>query len=390
MKTRPRIKRIIMIGDSLSDRGTMFKEKLFGFIPMKILSGLKGKTPDDSFTNGFPWSDHLITALANKFTIKKLKTEKGLDNADISDGIINCDAHIKPVIDNYYNLKNDLFVNYDGHNFIRNYTIGGLTSYDYSWIPSTSISRFFSRLILPNLQGECKKLLNYDKIHHLSNKFKAETLIIEWSGANDLITVNARPSKKEADAAVKARINNMKKLIKNGYENFVIFNLPDLSLTPRYQSKSDEERENARICSEYFNKKLNAACKKLRRENPDCCIQVFDVNEQFHDMYYHPEKYNLDAKKRNQPYTTSPDFKIKADSTSPSEGYMFWDDVHITADVHAILAKAILQKYERIFEFVAPDKKEKYKNGFFFRNRNIKKANDDFYIELESKNKFSL
>lgn len=392
MKTRPRIKRIIMIGDSLSERGTMFREKLFGFIPMKILSGLKGKTPDDSFTNGFPWSDHFITALANKFTIKKLKTEKGLDDADIADGIINDDAHIRPVIDNYYNLKNDLFVNYDGENFIRNYTIGGLTAHDYSWLPSTSISRFFSRLILPTLQGECKKLLNYDKVHHLSSKFKAETLIIEWSGANDLITVNARPSKKEADGAVKARINNLRKLINNGYSNFILFNLPDLSLTPRYQAKNEKERENARVCSEYFNEELNAACMKLREEYPDCCIQLFDANKEFQDMFHHPEKYNLDKDKRHQPYTTSADFKIKENSTSPADGYMFWDAVHPTADVHAFLAQKILQEYENVFEFIAPDekKKEKYKNGFFFQRKHMKKANDDFYMDLSSKNKMSI
>lgn len=398
MNARPIISCIIMMGDSLSDRGTMYDEKLFGIIPMSLLSGLQGKSPGDSFTNGFPWSDHFIAALANEFTIKKIKKEKYFDSTDIADALITQDSHIKPLIDQYYNLKDDSFVDYDGVNFVRNYTVGGLSAHNYKWAPTINIGRFVTRLILPTLNEEYNKLIEYDKENYLSAEHKAKTLVIEWSGANDLITVNEKPSKLEANKAVRDRIANMEKLIKQGYSNFVLFNLPDLSLTPRFQAKSDDERENARICSENFNKKLALACEKMRHKYPACNIQLFDADKEFQDMFYHPEKYNLEMSKRNQPYTKSDEFKIKKDSTSPADGYMFWDDVHPTADVHAYLASKFLDTYSDVFDFVAPDlhKKEmdegesypSMNRNNFFRHAIRRKANDDFYVDLSAgKNK---
>ena len=68
-------------------------------------------------------------------------------------------------------------------------------------------------------------------------QIKIKTLVIEWSGANDLITVNLHPNIKTAQRAVNARIENIEKLIEQGYQHFVLINLSDLSLTPRYQNK---------------------------------------------------------------------------------------------------------------------------------------------------------
>ena len=122
------------------------------------------------------------------------------------------------------------------------------------------------------------QLLNYDKQHHISNEQKAETLIMEWSGANDLVTVNAEPSIAEADRAIAARIDNVKKLIAAGYRNFVLFNLPNLSLTPRYQALSKEAQDNAKKCTDYFNEQLKKACEQLNEDYPHCSIDPFDIN----------------------------------------------------------------------------------------------------------------
>ncbi len=45
---------------------------------------------------------------------------------------------------------------------------------------------------------------------NVSMEDKAKTLIIEWSGANDLITVNKRPERKAVDKAIQARVANLK------------------------------------------------------------------------------------------------------------------------------------------------------------------------------------
>ncbi len=84
---------------------------------------------------------------------------------------------------------------------------------------SSSITRFFTRLIASTLKEMRDAIISYDNQNKISSKQKAETLIIEWSGANDLVTLNAKPSKEEVDKAIAARVENIKQLISKGYRN---------------------------------------------------------------------------------------------------------------------------------------------------------------------------
>ncbi len=70
--SRVQIKQLIMMGDSLSDRGTLNKKLLFGCISLSKLSGLAGHSPEGRFTNGMVWSDHVSAEIASDFTIKRL------------------------------------------------------------------------------------------------------------------------------------------------------------------------------------------------------------------------------------------------------------------------------------------------------------------------------
>jgi|GEM_PF-1597208 len=344
---RPPIKRIIIMGDSLSDRGFMEKDEWGGFIPMNVLSGLKGKSPDGRFTNGYTWSDALAAILAAEFKFARVKTYNDyIRNDDKSDGLLahdhkllavmgddpdNClsqpgrmkrslsehDIHRenKPVQAETphhqdFNLDDYLGITYNGKTWIRSFCKGGLMAYDYAWKISNSISRFFSRLILPTLDGMRRMLLESDLEIGTTWADKQTTMIIEWSGANDLITVNREPSEREADNAVAARIKNMRKLIHAGYKHFTLFNLPDLSLTPRFQAKSQADRDNAARCSDYFNARLAGECIRMANEFPDCNITVLDINSQFKEMYNNPEKYGFDRDKLTTPFTLSKDFRI--------------------------------------------------------------------------------
>jgi len=433
----PVISHFIMMGDSLSDRGTLDHRYLFGIIPMAWLGGLTGKSPRGRFTNGFAWSDDISATLADEFIIHRAEN-KGtlgggqkkynfnaadvsddiltqrkatdanansdqkthLDTTDIADNVIS-DRHFQRSIQHSYTLDNDLYVQYRGRDFVRSYDEGGLTAHDYSWIPSTSISRFFSRLILSTLGKKREALLDHDKKLEVSVTQKKQTLIIEWSGANDLITVNARPSEEEADRAISDRISNAEKLIKQGYRNFVLFNLPDLSLTPRFQNMTGEdgnrERQNAQNISKYFNDNLLIACALLQKKYSGSSVEVFDIGAVFTDIYddtkdqtnRYPGRFELD--KLKTPYTKSKDFVIK-NGLSPASGYMFWDDVHPTANMHALLADQFYKTYQNKYMFSAPkietakmlcdtfrkkysDKFNKDVHGFFglFRRSNLPK-----------------
>ena len=333
-----KISHVVMMGDSLSDRGTMAHRRLLGVVPMNQLSGLKGESPDGRFTNGFAWSDYVSAMIANQFIINDIEDTRDIDATDIADGLIDGDLTIVPLIDKSYTLNQDRVIDFKGKNLVRNYDEGGLTAYDYSWRFSKSISRFFSRIILPSLSDMREKLLADDISHELSKQHKAETLVVEWSGANDLITVNERPSQVEVSKAISARVENIKELIKKGYKHFVVFNLPDLALTPRFQARDKASRDNAHSCCKSFNEELVKACKELSTVYTHCSFEVFDVNHIFGEIYTNPEPH-FSREKLSKPYIRSTDFEIRPDGTSPAKGYMFWDDVHPTADVHAQLAE---------------------------------------------------
>lgn len=230
-----KISHMAILGDSLSDRGTANREDAWGCIPLAWLAGLNGDSPDGRFTNGYVWSDMVGSLFASTFLIEQLKKEGAYANEDLADAVITHDPKIEKELDNY-NLKNDCFLNYKKQNFMRSYAEGGLSSYNYSWKPSSSFTRFVTRTMLSHLAQKRNEMLNDDEIQQLSKKQKAQTLVIEWSGANDLITMNARPSNLEVNRALAERIKNLKILIQNGYRHFVLFNLPNLALTPRFQN----------------------------------------------------------------------------------------------------------------------------------------------------------
>jgi phospholipase/lecithinase/hemolysin len=388
-----RIRQLVVLGDSLSDRGTLDKRKLLGFIPLSYLSGLSKKSPKGRFTNGYLWGDYVSAATAEEFAICHVRKELNLNhdaraNADISDEFLTNSA-LRKENQNAFSLNNDRHVLFKGTRFARYYCEGGLTAYDYSKDLTLDPTIEFPRLILSTLKKKRDELLDDDKKYQVSKFEKSETLVIEWSGANDLVTLNPRPTHEEADKAVNERIKNIEKLIQNGYRNFVLFNLPNLSYTPRYQDKNKKERENASECSEYFNAQLAEQCKALNKKYQDLHIpinlSVFDIATEFERIYKNPEEYGFEKAKLRSPYTSSDEFKknqenpeFEKDKISPSEGYMFWDDIHPTADMHNLLAVRFKEYYGIIYEFMSPHHAKKsikddcallQKNSFFSKDQ---------------------
>nr|HAT8712689.1 hypothetical protein [Legionella jordanis] len=343
----------VFMGDSLSDPGFMDHRKLAGIIPMDGLSGLKGKSPQGSFTNGYVWDKDFGITEAEECIIKQLEY-KGQRPTDIADGIIDHEERIERPFTDDFQLDVYRQINFKHQDFVRYYAEGGLTSYNYSGRITADFKLLATEKILSTLEGKRQLLLEDDKARGITQDHRDETLITEWSGANDLITVNNRPSKEEAERAVKARLDNVEQLIKVGYCHFVLFDLPDLSLTPRFQKMEQSEQNNAHVVCLYFNELLNQGVARLRKAYSYCDIDVFNASGIFKDAYEHPERYALDVNKLHTPYITSPDFKIKPNHTSPAPGYMFWDDVHPSAHVQDILAEKYAEKYSLNYSFSTP------------------------------------
>ena len=266
---------------------------------------------------------HNDTTVRKKMGLLQARVKESSD--DLSDQLIT-DPRYSKYVQEYYSLDNGRTAQYNGRNFFANYSQGGATSYDYSWkgiflsllSPFTSIKLFFTRLIVSNLSKQVEQLLEDNEKQEVSTEQKEKTLITVFSGANDLITVNSEPSEDAANLAVQASIDNIEKLIKQGYRNFVLCNLPDLSLTPRYQNKSPEEREHAQKISQYFNTQLKEKYEKLKDKYPESSMDLFDINAVFSKVYVdvrdHGEKSEyakyFDPKKLKEPYKDSPDYRM--------------------------------------------------------------------------------
>ncbi|QDQ40931.1 SGNH/GDSL hydrolase family protein [Legionella geestiana] len=380
------ITEVLLIGDSLTDRGEWVDDRLFGCIPGTLVTGLQGRSPQGSFTNGFAWSDFVATWLANRCIIEPSRELSGLDDIAIAEALITRDkrAGIAERVLEDFNLDNaamvslkpksakkhvhstdaaDAILTHDKRApqyikerglsvslfskprstqkapqiILRSYAQGGLTASDWTRDLTFSISRGASRHILPTLADTRRQIEADDNRRHLSRAQKAKILVTEWSGVNDQITVNAVPSEYEVRRAVAARVENVRQLLALGYRQFVWLNQPDLSLLPRFQARDEAAQETARNCSLSFNVLLEEERQKLCEDYPYVNVQIFDVASIFSEVYHNPKKYGFDPLKLRTPYVTSHDFDKPDDGVSEAKSYFFWDDVHPTADVHALI-----------------------------------------------------
>ncbi|KTC83052.1 SGNH/GDSL hydrolase family protein [Legionella cincinnatiensis] len=293
-------------------------------------------------------TDIADAAIAHRHKTNAQRTALHESSDDISDQIIT-DPRYSKYIQEYYSLDDGRTAQYNGQNFFANYSQGGATSYDYSWkslflsllAPFTSIKLFFTRLIVSNLSKQVDQFLaDLEKQEDYEDKEK--TLVTVFSGANDLITVNSEPTKEAANLAVQSNIDNIEKLIQQGFKNIVLCNLPDLSLTPRFQGTSREG--TAHEVTEYFNTQLEEKYKKLKEKYPSCSIDFFNINSIFTKIYTdvqdNPQSeyaQYFDPKKLKEAYKDSADYTMTPERTSPGSKHMFWDDVHPTTTMHALL-----------------------------------------------------
>ena len=314
MQEKVEITNILAIGDSLSDRGTMAKSALAAF------SGLWGTSPHGRFTNGFVWLDYFVRRLR-------------------ADTDVTAIAPTPSAPKSFFSFNNDEYVGTQKSPILaRTYCVGGMTAHDYSdtYRPRKPLLNASAK-VLETLKSLREEVGRDDDAMALTEGEKASTLVVEWSGANDLITINNKPSMVAAEKAVVARAMSIRKMIDSGYKNFVLFNMPNLALTPRFQNGNADLRELADECCNHMNSKLEEAIDVLKRDFPDCSFHIFDANHHFVNAYSNPESFGFEKALRHQPFIESRAFKDD-DPTTTAASYIFWDDVHPTEAVHVILA----------------------------------------------------
>jgi phospholipase/lecithinase/hemolysin len=166
-------------------------------------------------------------------------------------------------------------------------------------------------------------------------------LFTVFAGANDLIdgqTIMSVP--------VSSLQESISRLVMDGARQFLVFNLPPLGETPRFNG-SQSTRDQYNMRSDQFNTALATMLDGIETSNSDVTIHRLDVNAMFEQVLADPAAFGL----VNVTAPAAPGLEPGATSYNTSQivpnphQYLFWDDLHPTAAVHAILAQRALDLF---------------------------------------------
>ncbi|MGF1634309.1 MAG: SGNH/GDSL hydrolase family protein [Phycisphaerae bacterium] len=154
-------------------------------------------------------------------------------------------------------------------------------------------------------------------------------LHVLWAGANDVIDSEASFNATTYGANVLGHLNT---LYAAGARSFLVNNVPDLGLLPRYDGNPTLAAA-ATTATGNLNAALAGVLDTFEAANPDATLFRLDVAGLFDDLVADPSAFGLvnvtdpafdDA--TNTPLTTMP------------ETYLFWDETHPTTAAHRLLA----------------------------------------------------
>jgi hypothetical protein len=151
--------------------------------------------------------------------------------------------------------------------------------------PSDTVYSSPGQQPIPSLKTQRELIACNDTMHEISAAKLDKTLVIEWSGTNDLILTDVSLTLAHARKVADARIENVEEMIKMGYKNFVLFNLPDLTKAPYFKGASNEKTATLIRIINSFNQSLYALCGTLKDKYLECSINIYDVNGCFMCLY---------------------------------------------------------------------------------------------------------
>lgn len=169
-------------------------------------------------------------------------------------------------------------------------------------------------------------------------KIDDHTLFVVWGGANNLTEAvgGSDAAGQIIDGAI-AQVGNLQRLIHAGATQFLIPNLPDLGLIPRFNT-SPTDSAAFHDASVLYNTTLDAGVGLLPLLNfgKHLTLHKLDVYSLMRGIVAAPAKYGM------------------VNATDSSQGmifvdpdqYLFWDDLHPTTRGHNLLGQAALSTIE--------------------------------------------
>ncbi len=134
-------------------------------------------------------------------------------------------------------------------------------------------------------------------------------------------------------AALEAISDAIVTLYQAGARRFLVWNVPDIGLTPALRSLGPEATGLGTSVAGGFNDKLDLALLQLS-SLPGIDIAKLDVFKALQDINKDPSAFGLDVVDKACVMPNIPPFECKM----PDE-YLFWDGIHPTKAGHAILAQ---------------------------------------------------
>lgn len=187
---------------------------------------------------------------------------------------------------------------------------------------------------------------------YLANRTPSATgLYVVFAGANDLIG-----GQTNVNTPVNKLTSEIGRLITGGARQFLVLNLPPLGETPRFNG-STSTRSTYNTRSEQFNTALATALDGVLTGNPAVTIKRLDVAGMFSQVLTNPADFGLvNVTQSAAPGLDPGDSSYNTSQIVPNPNqYLFWDDLHPTAAVHAILAQRALDLYRLPGDFNRDD-----------------------------------
>jgi phospholipase/lecithinase/hemolysin len=160
----------------------------------------------------------------------------------------------------------------------------------------------------------------------------ANTLFIIWIGGNDFL---------HGDRNHQASVANIKEAMQllagSGVQHILVLNLPDLGTVPRELGRS--EADEATGFSVNFNAELANMLDDFSVRHPDINLYEFDVFSFFINVLNDPTAFGFIN-------VTDPSPNFYVPNNFDAVGYLFWDDIHPTTSMHALIADQVFKNLD--------------------------------------------
>ena len=119
-------------------------------------------------------------------------------------------------------------------------------------------------------------------------------LVIIWIGSNDLVAYGWIEPINIYDDMSRLYLG-VDNLVQAGARNFIIFNIPDLGITPEAKGMKQDKRDKLILATNKFNEQIALATKSMAEYYAPHGVKIlpYDVKALLNDAITHPEDYGI-------------------------------------------------------------------------------------------------